>query len=343
MPSPVRRRRAAISRALAALVLAAAALSAAGLMLGARAIPASDVLAALASGLLDPGSGPGDAESAVVLGSRLPRTLLALIAGAAMGLGGALIQSVTRNPLADTGALGINAGAAFSAVTAISLLGVASAAGYVWFALAGALAAGLIVVLAGGGTRGADPVPLVLAGVALSAVLSGIGEGLALVDPQSFDRLRAWMTGSLSAADPSAVPVAAAGLAAGSALTLLAARHLDALSLGEDVAASLGVPVRRTRLLCVAAVTVLAGSATAAVGVLVFLGLMAPHAARRVAGPSQRGVLLLSTAIGPCILLTADIAGRFLLPGELPAGVVVAFIGAPVLVAIARRRKAAAL
>lgn len=303
------------------------------LLLGARAIPLPDIFQALWH------PDPADPLTAVIWDRRLPRTILAVVAGAAMGIAGALIQALTRNPLADIGVLGINSGAAFSAVLAFSLLGVTSAPGFLAFAMLGALTAGVLVYYIGRGRGvGVDPLRLVLAGVALSAILEGVGEGMALVDPQAFDRLRSWMVGNLDVGSFRPIMTVSIGLLVGILVLLPGLTSLNSLALGDDMATALGVSVRRTRVLMLLSITILAASATAAAGVMVFLGLMVPHLARWVGGSDQRSVLVLSAIIGPVVLLAADIIGRLILPGELPAGVVVAFVGAPFLIMFARRR-----
>lgn len=317
------------------LLLIVAALS---LAVGSKPIPPGVVWEALVS------HDPAQADHAIIIGSRLPRAVLGLLAGAALGVAGALIQAMTRNPLAEPGILGVNAGASLAIVIAVGTLGVTSFSGYVWFAFAGAIAASAIVYLVGAsGRRGMDPVRLVLSGVALGAVLSGIGTGLALLQPAAFDQLRAWTIGSLADRNPEILGPLAVTLAVGLILAALTGRDLNALALGEDTAASLGTSVRRSRILILIAVTVLAGGATAAVGAIGFLGLMAPHLARRFSGQDQRWLLAFSAIAAPLILILADVLGRVVIPGELEAGVTCAFIGAPVLVYLARRRRVAAL
>ncbi len=315
------------------LVLALAASLLLSLMVGARALSPSTVFEALVRPDL---SLP---DHAVVWDGRVPRTLLGLLAGAAIGVAGAVIQGLTRNPLADPGVLGVNAGAAFAVVVAVGVLGIQSLFGYIWFAFAGALIASVVVYLVGRSSGGADPIRLVLTGVALTAVLEGVGQGLALVNPQAFDRLRTWNLGSLDIGSLQPVLAVSGFVAAGLLLAALAARGLNAVALGEDTATSLGVSVKATRIMAIAAVPVLAGSAAATAGVIVFLGLMVPHLARRLCGPDNRWVAGLSLLIAPTVLLLADVIGRLILPGELAAGIVVAFVGAPFLIALARGKR----
>lgn len=315
---------------LLAMLLAACVLS---LMIGARPLSPGTVLEALFA------RNDADPNHAVVWDGRVPRTLLGLLAGSAIGAAGAVIQGLTRNPLADPGVLGVNAGAAFCVVIAVGVLGVQSLLGYIWFAFAGALLAALAVYAVGRSRGGADPIRLVLAGVALSAVLEGIGQGLSLVMPQAFDRLRTWAIGSIDIGTLTPVLSIVPFVLVGLVLALLSSRGLNGLALGDDAATSLGVSVAATRTLAVAAITILAGAAAATAGVIVFLGLMVPHIARAITGPDNRWVIALSILIAPVVLLIADVVGRVILPGEMAAGIVVAFVGAPFLIAIARRRK----
>lgn len=324
---------------LATLVLVAAVLvflCAASLLLGARTVALPAVMDAVFS------DGGTSAEHLIIRDYRLPRTLLALLCGAAFGVSGALIQAATRNPLADPGILGVNAGAAFFVTLAVGVFGLQSVASSLWFAFAGAIAITLLVYAAASrGRDGATPLRLVLSGVALSAVLSGIGSSLSLLNPQTFDALRSWSMGSVAGRNMEVVGVVAPFILSGLGLALALARPLNALALGADLSRSLGANIVRTRLLVVVAVTLLSGAATAAVGPIGFVGLMVPHAVRWFSGPDQRWIVAFTILCAPGLLLAADILGRLLLfPGELEVGLVTAFLGAPVLVALARRTKA---
>ncbi|WP_165367518.1 iron chelate uptake ABC transporter family permease subunit [Phytoactinopolyspora endophytica] len=281
----------------------------------------------------------------VVRGLRLPRTVVGLVVGAALGIAGALTQALTRNPLADPGILGVNAGAALFVALGIGVFGVGSVSGYLWFAFAGALMVTVAVYLIGSAGRGpADPVRLVLAGVALGAVVSGITTGLVLLDPQTFDQMRNWNAGSFVGRDLDVVWPVLPFLAAGLLLAMVSARPLNAIGLGEDMASSLGANVTRTRVIVVIAVTLLAGGATAIAGPIGFVGLMMPHVARWIVGPDQRWILPYTVVLAPILLLSADILGRVLMrPGEVPVGIVTAFVGAPVLIILIRRKKASGL
>jgi iron complex transport system permease protein len=287
-----------------------------------------------------------DSDDGVIIRSlRVPRTLLGLAVGAALGLAGALMQALTRNPLADPGLLGVNAGASAAVVTAIGLLGLTAPGQYIWFALAGAAAASVVVYLLGAGQRGsATPVRLALAGAAITAVLGSYISGLTLTDQQTFDDYRFWVVGALAGQPVSVLRQVGPFLLAGALIALASARPLNALALGDDAGRALGAHVGRTRAAGVVAVTLLCGAATAAVGPIAFVGLAVPHVARAITGPDQRWVLPYSMVLAPILLLGSDIAGRVIdRPGEIQAGIVTAFLGAPVLVLLARRRKLAQL
>jgi iron complex transport system permease protein len=284
-------------------------------------------------------------DHAIVMALRVPRTVLGLGVGIALGLSGALIQALTRNPLADPGILGVNAGASFFVTLAVGLFGFTSINSYIWFAFLGAVVATVLVYAIGSVGRGAaTPIRLTLAGVAISAVLSGVQSGMALLDPQTFDRMRFWGAGSLTAPGWDSITVTAPFIATGIVLAIFAARPLNAIALGDDLAASLGANIVRTRVIVVIAVTLLAGAVTAAAGPIFFIGLMIPHVARWLIGPDQRWIAALTIVLSPVLLLSSDIIGRVVMrPGELQVGIVTAFAGAPVLILLARRRKVSGL
>ena len=309
------------------------------LSVGARSIPLDVVWRALIHG------SDGSFEAIVVIDDRVPRTVAAVVAGLGLGVAGALIQAVTRNPLADPGILGVTAGSAFAVAMGIAIVGIVSPSTYLWLAFLGAFVATVVVYLIGAVHRGSVSIArLTLAGVALAAVLNGITSGLVLTNPRSFDALRAWQAGSLKDRGWEVIAPAAPWVVAGVVVALLLGRALNAVALGDDLAASLGAHVLRTRSIAVVAVTLLAGGATAIAGPITFVGLMVPHVARRFSGPDQRWILAFTVVLAPVLLLVADIVGRLLLPvGEIPAGIVTAVLGAPVLVVLARRYRVAAL
>ncbi len=288
--------------------------------------------------------GGGTLEADIVRDGRLPRTLLGLEVGAALGLAGALMQALTRNPLADPGLLGINAGAAAAVVAAMAGLGVTSLTGHVWFAMGGAAAAvALVYGLGSRGRAGATPVRLVLAGTALSAMLVAVIAGVVLMNPSVFDQFRVWELGALSGRGDAGGAIAPFVLA-GVIIAVVVARPLNALALGDETGRGLGARPARTRALTAVAITALCGAATAAAGPIIFIGLTVPHIARAIVGPDQRWVLAYSMILGAVLLVVADTIGRVIdRPGEVQAGAVVAVIGAPVFMALVRRRRLAHL
>lgn len=345
MPAVVttRRRRLFGLLVLALLLLCAVAAS---ISLGARLLPLHTVWDALTC----PGGPPltcpadGTAEQ-IVRELRLPRTGLALITGLALGMAGALIQGYTRNPLADAGLLGINAGAAFLAALSIHLLALTSAAQFIWFAFAGALLAGAVVfgVSSLGGGK-ASPLSLVLAGAAVTAFLQAMTNVVVLLDSSALDAYRFWVVGDVAGHDVSVLWQVLPFLLAGAILAVIAGPGLNLLQLGDDVALGLGVDLGRTRALGLTAVVLLAGGATAAVGPIAFLGLIVPHLARSITGPDYRWLLPYSGLIGAITLLIADTAGRLIAPpSEIQAGVMLAALGAPFFILLVRRRKLVSL
>lgn len=287
-----------------------------------------------------------DSSASVVVWSlRVPRTLLGLAVGAALGLAGALMQGLTRNPLADPGLLGVNAGAAAAVVGAISLLHLTSPSTYVWFAILGAGAASVVVYALGArGRSAATPVRLVLAGAAISAVLGAFVSAVVLTDRSAFDSYRFWSVGALTGRPLAVLWQTGPFLLVGAVIALLMARPLNALSLGDDAGRALGAHLGRTRALSVLGVTLLCGAATAAAGPIAFVGLTVPHIARAITGPDQRWVLTYSMVLASILLLGSDIVGRVVVrPSELEVGIVTSFIGAPAFIYLVRHRRMAQL
>ncbi|MFF1907785.1 FecCD family ABC transporter permease [Kitasatospora sp. NPDC058218] len=319
---------------LGALALLAV-LALAGIAIGARYIPPGQVLHVLFH------HEPTSEDWIVVHHARIPRTLLGIAVGAALGVAGAMMQALTRNPLADPGLLGVNGGAAAAVAAGTALFDLRSFHSYIWFALAGAAVAALVVqILGGGGRASATPARLALAGTAVTAVLTAFVNGLILLDPLTLNRFRFWQVGTLAGVDSAVLGQVLPFLAVGGVLALLLGRPLNALALGDDAGHALGAHPARTRAFSLVAVTLLCGAATAAVGPIAFVGLAVPHLARHVCGPDQRWIMLLSAVLAPVLLLGADILGRVLLhPAELQAGVVTAFIGAPLFIALVRGRR----
>jgi iron complex transport system permease protein len=304
----------------------------ASLAIGAGDVPFGRVLPGVFS--------PDDASRAelIVHELRLPRTLLGIVVGMALGLAGAVMQALTRNPLAEPGLLGVNGGAAFAVVLVIGAARVDNVLVYVWAAFAGAAGAAALVYMIGArGRGGASPARLVLAGAALNAVFSAMTAGVMLLTPGNFNGFRFWQVGSLGGREMSVFYQVAPFVLAGTVLALLLARPLNALGMGDDAGRALGSRPGRTRALGALAVVLLCGSATAAAGPIWFLGLAVPFIVRTAAGPDQRLVLPYSLLLAPILLLGADIIGRVVTPGELETGIVTAFLGAPLFAVMVRR------
>ncbi|WSJ48107.1 iron chelate uptake ABC transporter family permease subunit [Streptomyces sp. NBC_01317] len=308
----------------------------ASIAIGAKSVPLGDVWHGL---FHDTGTG----NDVIVSDVRLPRTVLGVLVGAALGLSGAVMQGLTRNPLAEPGLLGVNAGASAAVVSAISFLGVTSVTGYVWFAFLGAgVVSAAVYVL--GGTRGATPVRLALAGTAATAALYGYVNAVQLLDSAALDRLRFWTVGSLASADLPTVGKVGPFIAAGVVVAALIARPLNAMELGDDTARALGAHLTRTRVLAMLSVTLLCGAATAACGPVVFVGLMVPHLVRALTGPDMRWILPYAAVLSPVLLLGADVLGRVVArPSELQVGIVTALVGGPVFIHLVRRKRMARL
>ena len=324
------RRATAVSAAL--LVLATAVLL--SLAVGSRSLPTADVVRVLLAA-------DASETSAIVRELRLPRTVVALVVGAALGLAGAAMQGVARNPLADPGILGVSAGAALGVVVAISVLGLTTLPGYVWFAFLGAgLASVVVYAVASTGREGATPVKLALAGAVLSAGLTSVLQGLLVTSQQTLDAFRFWQVGSVAGRGWDVIVPVLPFLAVGAVVVLGTARVLNGLALGDDLARGLGQSVALGRAVTALGVVVLCGAATALAGPMLFLGLVVPHVARTLAGPDHRWVLPLSMVLAPALLVLADTAGRLVLPpGEVSAGTMTAVLGAPFFLWLVHRSR----
>lgn len=316
---------------LCALVLAV--LSVASVFTGSRPIPPRVTLEAMTT--FDPALG----EHLLVWNLRVPRALLGIVVGCALGVAGAVMQALTRNPLADPGILGVNAGATLAIVSAIALFGITDMVGYMWFGLVGAALAGALVTLLGGARRGLNPVRLVLAGSALSVVLLALTQIITVnSDDVVFDRFRHWAVGSLQGRGYDVLLPAAALITPPVLAAFALARMLDAVALGRDTGKSLGANPRTVWILSALIVVVLAGTATAAAGPLAFVGLTAPHVARVLAGPGHRWLLPFSTLISSVMIVGADILGRLVgHPGEVAVGIMAALIGGPFFIVLVQR------
>jgi iron complex transport system permease protein len=331
-PAPASR-----SRLVGAALLAVAALVVAvalSVAFGSRPIPLGTVLDVVLHPHRD------DEVGLIVLGNRVPRTVVGLLAGAALGVAGAVMQGVTRNPLADPSILGINAGAALAVVVGIAVFGISGTAAYLPFAFVGAgLAALLVYGIAAVARRGLSPVGLALAGAVVAAALSSVTTAVLVSSQSLLDQLRFWQVGALAGKDLGTAGVVSVPVLVGLVVAAGLGRSLNTLALGDELAASLGQRVVLVRIVGGVVTVLLAGSAVAAAGPIAFVGLAVPHAVRRLSGPDQRWTILLSALVAPALLLVADVIGRVVAyPGELQVGIVTALIGAPVFIWLVRSR-----
>jgi iron complex transport system permease protein len=319
------------------LLVAVAALAAVSLFsvaVGSRMLPL-DVVWKVLTGEI----GAGD-EFTIIWDHRVPRTLVGLTVGLALGVAGALMQALTRNPLADPSLLGVDIGASTAVVAALSLFGVTAIGDYIWFAFGGAAVASVLVYLLGATGRMVTPERMVLAGAAISAALGAVVAAVLLLDPAAFQQFRFWQIGSLDTRDLDAVLTVSGFVGTGLLVAALLAGPLNALALGEDTGRALGVRVGQVRLGCIVAITLLCGASVALAGPIAFIGLTVPHIARALTGPDQRWVMPYCAVLAPVLLLVADVLGRLVMsPREIEVGIVTALLGAPVFIALCRRRK----
>ncbi|CAM3888671.1 iron ABC transporter permease [Nocardioides marinus] len=332
-------RRSASSRALwmmTGLALLGAA-AVASVALGVRSVGLDEVV----SGVL----GSTDTIGEAAVAKRVPRTVLAMLVGAALAVSGAVMQGVTRNPLADPGILGVTAGAALFVVVGIAFLGLADPTSYIWVAIAGAaLAAAFVYAVGSLGRGGPTPLKLALAGAACSAAFTSLISAILLPRLDVMDTFRFWQIGGVGGAQTEKTLQVLPFLAVGALLSLATARGLNSLALGDDLARGLGEHVGRTRLLAAVGAVTLAGAATAVAGPIGFVGLAVPHLCRLLVGVDHRWLLPFSAVLGAALLTAADVVGRLVArPAEVDVGIVTAMLGAPVFIAIVRRQKVRAL
>ncbi|MER7344752.1 iron ABC transporter permease [Streptomyces aurantiacus] len=331
-----RRRRVVGLGTLVAILVIVAVVS---LAVGARALSPADVWHGLFSA---PDSDQRLTEIRLIVQTvRVPRTVLAIVAGVALGVGGALIQGYTRNPIADTGLLGVNAGASFAVVSVIAVFGLSNPFQYIWFGFAGAAVTGVVVFgLASIGRGAGNPLTLALAGQGITVFLAAMTTAVALSDKESLNALRFWNAGSVAGVGFDVIWPVTGFIAVGLVLAAFTLPAINLLNLGDDVARGLGVNIALSRTIGIAAITLLAGAATAACGPIAFLGLMVAHVARYLTGPDYRWLVPYAGLLGAVVLLVCDIVGRLVVrPGELDAGVVVALLGAPFFAGLVWRGK----
>jgi ABC-type Fe3+-siderophore transport system permease subunit len=304
----------------------------ASLAVGNLGIPLRDVWTALTS----PDNSP---HTLIVRSQRVPRTVLGVVAGASLAVAGVLMQSLTRNPLADPRIMGVSSGASLGVVIAITVFGIETLPGYVWFGILGALVSGALVYSLAARTRsGSSPVTLALVGAALNASFGAVVIGILTVDAQTFDEFRFWVIGSLTGRPTEVTYTVLPFIVAGLLLAVVCARGLDALALGNEVAVGLGSRVGFTRFTAAASSVLLTGAAVAATGPIGFVGLAVPHFARALVGSDHRWLLAVSVPLGTAFLLGSDVIGRVvLLPDEVRAGVITAVLGGPILLWLVRR------
>ncbi|MGD6793920.1 FecCD family ABC transporter permease [Metabacillus indicus] len=312
--------------------------TAASLMFGSRTVGWKELM----DGLFHP-----DVQShgASVVRQRIARTVFSLMCGAALGISGALMQSVTRNPIADPSILGVNTGAALFVVCGITFLNISTAGQYIWLALAGAIITAIFVFGIGSmGSGGATPLKLVLAGAATSAALSSLVMAIMIPRSSVMDQFRYWQVGSVGAGNWDSISLFVPFLLTGVLIAVLSAPALNALALGDEAASGLGVRTGTLRLFAAFGGVLLCGAATALAGPIGFIGLLSTHVIRLVIGPDLRYVIPMSALSGAIILTISDVCGRLAgRPGELEVGVVTAFIGAPILILLTMKAKMRAL
>ncbi len=332
-PLSLGRSNSARSAALIALVTALVLLCALSVAVGTRSVGWDDIVSAL--------SGQTDSIGAAAVSVRIPRTFLALLAGAALGLAGAVMQGVTRNPLADPGILGVNMGASLAVVIGVAWFQISSAHAYIWVAIFGAAGAAVFVYTIGSlGRGGATPLKLALAGAATSVAFASLVIAVVLPRNDIAGGIRSWQIGGVGGATFERIYPVLPFLAVGFLVSLLCARKLNSLALGDELAAGLGERVAVARIMAALGAVLLCGATTAVCGPIGFLGLVVPHVFRLLIGIDHRWLLPFSALGGACLLLLADMLGRIIArPAELEVGIVTAAIGAPFFIWIVRRQR----
>ncbi|MFB7249215.1 FecCD family ABC transporter permease [Microbacterium sp. NPDC056234] len=309
-------------------------LSILSLSFGIKAVTIDDITAAL--------SGHDDTVAQAAVIKRMPRTVLAILVGAALALSGATMQAITRNPIADPGILGVTTGASLAVVIGIAFLGLSDANGYLFFAILGAAIAATFVYTVGSlGRGGATPLKLALAGAATSAAFASLISAIMLPRVDLLQSFQSWQVGGVGGAEWSRIAVTAPALGIGALICFASARGMNSLALGDDMAAGLGEHVFRTRLVSAVGAVILAGAATAIAGPIGFVGLVIPHFCRMLLGTDHRWLLPFSAVAGAVLLLASDIIGRVIAPSseEIQVGIITALVGAPFFIWIVRRQK----
>lgn len=283
--------------------------------------------------------------AALVVRERIPRTIFSIMAGASLGISGALMQSITRNPIADPSILGVNTGASLFVVIGMAFFNINMPNQYIWIALAGAgITSVFVYFVASIGNGGMTPIKLALAGAATSAVLSSLVSAVILPRSEVMDSFRFWQVGSVSGATWESINLILPFIIIGIVISLATIPALNVLALGDEVATGLGVNIGVIRLICAVAGVILSGAITAIAGPIGFIGLMVPHSMRLIFGSNLSGIVPLSALGGAALLTISDVLGRVIgSPGEVQVGIITAFLGAPILIVIARKAKVRAI
>ncbi|WP_404447190.1 iron ABC transporter permease [Microbacterium marinum] len=319
------------------LVATVAVIAVLSVTVGNRTVSLPDIVAGL--------TGDIETTSAAAVARRVPRTLLALLVGAALAMAGTVMQGVTRNPLADPQILGINGGASLAVVTGLAFFGITSSLGYIWLAMLGAgLAAVFVYTIGSLGRGGASPLKLALAGAATAVAFTSLVSAILLPRIDVMSVFRFWQIGGVGGATFDKIALLLPFLAVGAVICIASSGALNSLALGDELATGLGERVRTARLVSALGAVILCGSATALAGPIGFVGLIVPHVCRLIVGPDHRWLLPVSALVGGGLLTVADVVGRVIArPQEVEVGVVTALIGAPFFIAIVRRQKMRAL
>ncbi|MEM6611782.1 MAG: iron ABC transporter permease [Cyanobacteria bacterium P01_C01_bin.72] len=280
----------------------------------------------------------GSTNHLIIRTVRLPRSLVAILVGASLAVAGAIMQGLTRNPLASPGILGVNAGAAFAVVVGTFITGSSSLTVYAWYAFAGAaISASAVYFLGSLGRGGLTPFNLTIAGAALTAFISSITSGILILSQRTLEEIRFWLAGSVAGRDFSLVLQILPYICIGLILAIALSRQITILSLGEDTAKSLGQSTALIKILAAISIILLAGASVAIAGPIGFVGLIVPHTVRLIVGVDYRWILPYSAILGAIITLIADLCGRLIIqPSELPVGLVMPLIGAPFFIYLIR-------
>lgn len=275
----------------------------------------------------------------IIRATRVPRALIAACVGACLAVAGAVMQVMTRNPIASPSTLGVNSGASFFIMVAAAWLGISGQQAFTWVALIGAAISGGIVFMLGSiGRDGMTPVKITLAGASMTAFFASLTQGLMLTDGKMFDQILVWLVGSVAGRDMAQLEAVWPYMAGGMLIALLLTRHLNVLSMGDDVAQGLGQSTAHIKLFGAIAVILLAGGSVAVAGPVAFVGIIIPHIVRYLVGTDYRWILPYSAVLGAILLVAADLSSRYIaMPKEVPVGVMTAILGVPFFVYIARK------